>query len=149
MSNVLNDYIKLEKTMRPRATEGHLTLEELMLYQELRYRIEVLGTMRTFAKTAPTTNDVTVLSRHYQLVDAFIQCLGMERKIGAPADEKMKGMRAAGTDSYQKITNSSRKTFSSFRPKGPDDYKTNLNSMITAILSIWVPYRNTYININL
>ena len=42
-----------------------------MQYQELLYRIEVLSTSQAFCQTAPITTEVSVLSSHYQLVDAY------------------------------------------------------------------------------
>lgn len=149
MSTILNAYINLQQTMAPRAEGGVLSTEELMLYQELLYRIDVLSTIRAFCKTAPITTEINVLSSHYKLVDAYIQCMTSERKIGAPANDALKEQRATGGDSLNKIVHNSRKTFSSFCPTSQEQYKQNIGSMISAILSIWVPYRNTYININL
>ena len=55
------------------------------LQKELLYRIEVLYASQAFCQTAPVTTDVAVLSGHYQLVDAYIQCLTKERRLGQPA----------------------------------------------------------------
>lgn len=63
---------------------------------ELLYRIEVLYASQAFCQTAPVTTDVAVRSGHYQLVDAYIQCLNKERRLGQPADQNLKGQAPDG-----------------------------------------------------
>lgn len=85
MATWLSEYKNLKNEMEKQIGAGHVSLEQLMLYQELLYRIEVLYASQAFCQTAPVTTDVAVLSGHYQLVDAYIQCLTKERRLGQPA----------------------------------------------------------------
>ena len=80
MATWLSEYKNLKNEMEKQIGAGHASLEQLMLYQELLYRIEVLYASQAFCQTAPVTTDVAVLSGHYQLVDAYIQCLTKERR---------------------------------------------------------------------
>ena len=82
MATWLSEYKNLKNEMEKQIGAGHASLEQLMLYQELLYRIEVLYASQAFCQTAPVTTDVAVLSGHYQLVDAYIQCLTKERRLG-------------------------------------------------------------------
>lgn len=90
MATWLSEYKNLKNEMEKQIGAGHASLEQLMLYQELLYRIEVLYASQAFCQTAPVTTDVAVLSGHYQLVDAYIQCLTKERRLGQPADQNLK-----------------------------------------------------------
>ena len=68
MATWLSEYKNLKNEMEKQIGAGHASLEQLMLYQELLYRIEVLYASQAFCQTAPVTTDVAVLSGHYQLV---------------------------------------------------------------------------------
>ena len=93
MATWLSEYKNLKNEMEKQIGAGHASLEQLMLFQELLYRIEVLYASQAFCQTAPVTTDVAVLSGHYQLVDAYIQCLTKERRLGQPADQNLKAKR--------------------------------------------------------
>ncbi len=83
MATWLNEYNNLKDEIKKQLGNGTASLEQLMQYQELLYRIEVLSASQAFCQTAPITTEVSVLSSHYQLVDAYIQCLTKERAWGA------------------------------------------------------------------
>lgn len=127
---------------------GHASLEQLMLYQELLYRIEVLYASQAFCQTAPVTTDVAVLSGHYQLVDAYIQCLTKERRLGQPADQNLKAKRQTASETLDKVVLDCRKRFSSFTPTDQNQYRKGVSSLINTVLPVWLKLRNTYINIS-
>ena len=86
MATWLSEYKNLKNEMEKQIGAGHASLEQLMLYQDLLYRIEVLYASQAFCQTAPVTTDVAVLSGHYKLVDAYIQCLDVyKRQVGGYA----------------------------------------------------------------
>ena len=62
MATWLSEYKNLKNEMEKQIGAGHASLEQLMLYQELLYRIEVLYASQAFCQTAPVTTDVAVLS---------------------------------------------------------------------------------------
>ena len=134
MATWLNDYQARKEQMAPLAAKGELSLMQSMEYQELLYRIEVLETCQMFCKTAPVTTDLKVLIGHYQLVDAYVQCIGRERRIGLPADEK--------------IVADCRKRFSSFQPSTQDLYKRSISTLISTVLPVWLQMRNAYTKID-
>lgn len=119
-----------------------------MQYQELLYRIEVLSASQAFCQTAPITTEVSVLSSHYQLVDAYIQCLTKERRLGRPADQTLKAKRQTASETFDKVVLDCRKRFSSFAPTDQNQYRKCVSSLINTILPVWLQLRNTYVNIN-
>ena len=137
MATWLSEYKNLKNEMEKQIGAGHASLEQLMLYQELLYRIEVLYASQAFCQTAPVTTDVAVLSGHYQLVDAYIQCLTKERRLGQTASETL-----------DKVVLDCRKRFSSFTPTDQNQYRKGVSSLINTVLPVWLKLRNTYINIS-
>lgn len=148
MATWLNEYTTLKNEMAPQASSGQMALEQLMLYQELIYRIEVLEVCQTLCKTAPVSTDMQALAGHYKLVDAYIQCLCKERRFGQPADSDLKAKRETASGTLDKAVTDCRKRFSSFAPSGQDSYKKSIGSLISTVLPMWLQLRNTYININ-
>ena len=148
MATWLNEYNNLKDEIKKQLGNGTASLEQLMQYQELLYRIEVLGASQAFCQTAPITTDVSVLSSHYQLVDAYIQCLTKERRMGRPADQTLKAKRQTASETFDKVVLDCRKRFSSFAPTDQNQYRKCLSSLINTILPVWLQLRNTYININ-
>ena len=90
MATWLNEYKELKGGIAQQANGGQMALEQLMLHQELLYRIEVLEACQTLCKTAPITTDLQAMSGHYKLVDAYICCMAKERRFGQPADDNLK-----------------------------------------------------------
>ena len=93
MATWLNDYKNRKLSLEPLLQRGKMSVQELLVYQELLYRIQILETCQSLCKTAPVSTDMKELLGHYQLVDAVLHCAAKERKFGAPADEKGKAQR--------------------------------------------------------
>lgn len=148
MATWLNEYQKRKSTMTEQLHNGTLKPGQIIQYQELSYRIEVLETCQAFCKTAPITVEIPTMAEHYKLVDAYIQCLEKERRLGQPADEKQKAKRATASEALSKVILDCRKRFSSFTPNGPEHYRKDIHTMVNTILPVWLQFRNTYTQIN-
>ena len=148
MATWLNDYQVRKEQMAPLAAKGEFSLMQSMEYQELLYRIEVLETCQMFCKTAPVTTDLKVLIGHYQLVDAYMQCIDRERRIGLPADEKQRAYRKTSSEMLEKIVTDCRKRFSSFQPSSQDLYKRSISTLLSTVLPVWLQMRNAYTKID-
>lgn len=136
-------------TLTDAELKRHLCMEKhSFLKQCLLYRIEVLYASQAFCQTAPVTTDVAVLSGHYQLVDAYIQCLTKERRLGQPADQNLKAKRQTASETLDKVVLDCRKRFSSFTPTDQNQYRKGVSSLINTVLPVWLKLRNTYINIS-
>ena len=61
--------------MNDKIRAGQLPPEEMLVYQELVYRIAVLNTCKAFCAGAPVTMETAKLCCHYQVVAMYIKML--------------------------------------------------------------------------
>ena len=116
--------------------------------QELLYRIEVLEACQMFVKTAPNSADLNILVSHYQMVDAYIHNLTLERRYGMNSNDETKKQRDTAFNSLSLVIESYRKHFGSFTPDNDIGcYRKTITSVIQTVLPVWIQYRQTYIEI--
>ena len=145
MATTLEQYNQMKQQLSAKIADGTMTGDQLLGYQELLYRISVLESCMNFVKTAPVTNDMKVMSFHYQVVEALFTCLVQERQFGIPADDVVRKQRATALENLQTVVNSFRKQFQSFKPAAPEAYRAAVTKMVNTILPAWLQYRFTYI----
>lgn len=145
MATTLEQYNQMKHQLTAKIADGSMTVDQLLGYQELLYRISVLESCMNFVKTAPVTNDMKVMSYHYQVVEALFTCLVQERQFGIPADDVVRKQRATALENLQTVVNSFRKQFQSFKPAAPEAYRAAVTKMVNTILPAWLQYRFTYI----
>ena len=145
MATTLEQYNQMKQQLTAKIADGSMTGDQLLGYQELLYRISVLESCMNFVKTAPVTNDMKVMSYHYQVVEALFTCLVQERQFGIPADDVVRKQRATALENLQTVVNSFRKQFQSFKPAAPEAYRAAVTKMVNTILPAWLQYRFTYI----
>lgn len=145
MATTLEQYYQIKQQISPKIASGTIPMDQLLGYQELLYRIDVLESSMAFVKSAPVTSDLKAMSFHYQVVDALLTCLAQERQFGVPADEKLKKQRTTALNNLQTVINCFRKQFQSFAPTSPEAYRDAITKMINTILPAWLQYRYTYI----
>ena len=149
MATVLEQYNDLKGRISTQIAAGQFPPEQMLQYQEMLYRIDVLETCMAFVKTAPITIDQRILSYHYQMLDAFMMCLLQERRFGLPGDEKVKKQRECAFTNLNTVVTTFRKQFSSFSPSAHDTYRGAVQNMVNTILPAWMGYRNTYVALNM
>ena len=145
MATTLEQYNQMKQQLSAKIADGTMTGDQLLGYQELLYRISVLESCMNFVKTAPVTNDMKVMSFHYQVVEALFTCLIQERQFGVPANDALKKQRDTALSNLQTVVNSFRKQFQSFKPATPEEYRAAVTKMVNTILPAWLQYRFTYI----
>lgn len=145
MATTLDQYYQTKQQLSAKIADGSLNMDQLLGYQELLYRIDVLESCMAFVKTAPVTADLKAMSFHYHVVDSLITCLLQERQFGIPADEKLKKQRATALSNLQTVVTCFRKQFQSFAPTYPEAYREAIGKMLNTILPAWLQYRYTYI----
>ena len=145
MATTLEQYNQMKQQLSVKIADGTMTGDQLLGYQELLYRISVLESCMNFVKTAPVTNDMKVMSFHYQVVEALFTCLIQERQFGVPANDALKKQRDTALSNLQTVVNSFRKQFQSFKPATPEAYRAAVTKMVNTILPTWLQYRFTYI----
>ena len=67
MATWLNDYKNRKLSLEPLLQRGKMTVQELLVYQELLYRIQILETCQSLCKTAPVSVDMKELLGHSPL----------------------------------------------------------------------------------
>lgn len=144
MATWLDDYKVFKETLAQEFQSGSVSISKILQYQELLYRIDVLETCQMLCKTAPVSMDMKCLVVHYQLVDAYIQSLSKERRIGMPSDEKLKASRRTAVAALEKTVADCRKRFSSFRAENEQLYKRSISTLLNTVLPVWLQLRNTY-----
>lgn len=147
MATILDQYREKQNNIRAQIAANSLPPEELLIMQELNYRICVLETFQSFCKSAPITTDTRVMGYHFQLVDAYVRFVLNERKFGPKADAEGQKKRETAYTSFDRVVQDGRKRFSSFKAGNQEQYKSTISTYVNTILPVWMQYRNTYINI--
>ena len=147
MATILEQYIEKQERIRAKIAEGSLPPEELLVMQELYYRICVLETFQSFCKSAPVTMDTKVMGYHFQMVDAYVRFTITERRFGPKTDGEGQRRRQTALYSFECVVYDGRKRFSSFKAETQEQYKKSISQYIHTILPVWMQYRDTYINL--
>lgn len=147
MATLLDQYREKQNRFRSQIAENSLPLEDLLVMQELNYRICVLETFQSFCKSAPITMDTKVMGYHFQMVDAYVRFILNERKFGLKADAEGQKRRETARESLERVVQDGRKRFTSFSAGTQEQYKKSISNFSNAILPVWMQYRNTYVNI--
>ena len=146
MATILEQYRKRQNEIREQIAANSLPLDQMLIMQELNYRICVLETFESLCKSAPVTMDAKSMGFHFQLVDAYVRFTLNERKFGPKTDAEGQKKRETALQSFTRVAQDGRKRFSSFSASTQEQYKTCINNYIKTILPVWMQYRNTYIN---
>lgn len=144
MAFLLDKYYERREAFRSQVAANSLPPEDLILVQELDYRISVLETFQTFCKAAPLSTDTKVLANHYQLFNYCICNLLTERKFGKKTDDNGKKKRETAFESFDKVIKDNQKRFASFSAQTQNQYKTSISNCVNTVLPVWVQYRDTY-----
>lgn len=100
-----------------------LPLDQVLIMQELNYRICVLETFESLCKSAPVTMDTKSMGFHFQLVDAYVRFTLNERKFGPKTDAEGQKKRETALQSFTQVAQDGRKRFSSFNASTQEQYK--------------------------
>lgn len=143
----LEHYIEKRAELDEQIKANSLTLESLVVYQELNYRIDVLSSFKAFCKAAPLTTERAVMSYHYSLSRKLTEGIVREHQIGEKTDEVGKKKREAAQSALDRAISSGCRPFINYNPKKQEQYKSDYAAYINSILPLWIQYRNTYVNI--
>lgn len=147
MATILEQYRERQNHIRAQLAADSLPSADILIMQELNYRICVLETFEGFCKSAPVTLDTKAMGFHFQIVDAYVRFTLNERKFGPRTDADGQKKRETAYQSFEQVAVDGRKRFSSFNATTQDQYKNCINNYIRTILPVWMQYRNTYINL--
>lgn len=147
MATVLEQYLLKQADFQSQITANNLPMNDLMLLQELNYRICVLETVQSLCKTAPISTDLKVISWHYQMLFTYISIIQKERKFGPKLDEEGQKKRDTALSSLETVIHDGKRRFNNFSMPTQDHYKKCISSFCNTVLPMWMQYRNTYIKI--
>ena len=144
----LEEYMNLSNEIEEMYETGQqLNIQNLLVYQELCYRIDVLTTLKMFCNSAPSTTELDYLFNHYQLVNQYITWLCHERLIQGQPDEKACNRRETATTLLHSIISDYRSRFQNYSPATDDQYKTDIHKIILSVLPVWIQFRESYVSI--
>ncbi|MCL2495189.1 MAG: hypothetical protein FWE98_05985 [Oscillospiraceae bacterium] len=129
------------------AEESALTPEQLWLFQELNYRIEVFESCQIFCRSAPRTTESQALGQHYKVVDAYVQHLSIERQYGKAVDDTQQQHRAAALENLNRVIGDYRRRFKSYRPGTAEQYAADIGQALHNVLIAWTQHRQCYVEI--
>lgn len=147
MATVLENYWSIRTEIDNRMATGPATATMVWWYSEIAYRISVLETCQMFCKSAPVSTDVKTLLGHYQMVDAYVQCLSQERQYGPDRGPDTQKEREAAQTNLGRVVKDYRGRFSSFAPTTPDYYAKEIGKVVNTILPAWLQVRDSFIPI--
>lgn len=143
----LNDYIELRENFRKKIEKGNFEPKEMLILQELNYRIEVLETFQSFCKTAPATADMGIIGYHHQLACAFVQKIASERQLGEKSNQEGTKRRETAQHSLERVVDDCCKRFAAFRAESEGQYQKALGAFVNTILPVWLQYRTSYVDV--
>ena len=124
MATILEQYRNRQNEIREQIAANSLPLDQMLIMQELNYRICVLETFESLCKSAPVTMDTKSMGFHFQLVDAYVRFTLNERKFGPKTDAEGQKKRETALQSFTQVVQDGRKRFSSFNASTQEQYKT-------------------------
>lgn len=116
-------------------------------FGEVVYRISVLETCQSFARMALSAADIRAQVAHYQMLDAYIQSLALERRYGPDRGPDTQKEREAAQNNLGRVVQDYRKRFSSFTPSSPTAYANEVNRLVNTIMPAWLMFRETFVPI--
>lgn len=145
MATVLENYYSIRAQVDKRIVQGGAPADAVWWYGEVVYRIGVLETFQMFCRTAPTTMESKVLQGHYQMLDAYVQSIALERRYGPNRGPDTQKEREAAQTNLGRVIQDYRKRFSSFAPAAPESYGFEVSRVVNTLLPAWLQFRNTFV----
>lgn len=145
MATVLEKYRNRKQQVQQRIDQGQATADTIWQYGELAYRISVLETCQSYTKSAPATTKTESLTKHYQMLDAYIQNLATERAYGPMRGPDTEKERNAARMNLSRVIDDYRKRFASFAPSRDTAYSEEIRKVINAFMPVWLQMRETFV----
>ena len=148
MATILAQLLKKRTDFLEQIQADSFPPDDLLVLQEINYRIGVLETFQALVKTAPLTTDTQVLRHHYAVLDVSLRYLLKDHKIGMGTDENGKKKRETAEKAVEDVILANQKKFSSFVVKTQDQYKIYVSECANTVLPMWLQFRDAYVAVN-
>lgn len=133
MATVLENYYALRGELEQRMAQAPINAVDLWYYGEIVYRVGVLETCQMYLRSAPVSMNTPELLGHYQMMDAYVQSLALERRYGPDRGPDTQKEREAAQSNLGRVIQDYRKRFSAFSPTAAMAYKKEINRVITTL----------------
>lgn len=149
MAKILDIYKEKQNIVEQAVKQNMLPLSDLERVQELRYRIGVIEALRIYCLTAPVTENLEILLKHFNQVFDCLSGLAKEHLVKDSKDEAINNARktakAALDDSYIGMAN----VFGHFKATNQNSYKEQIIKVINGFIPVWLQYRDSLIPIKI
>ncbi len=142
---ILEKYQNRKQQFQQQVDQGQATADTLWSYGELAYRISVLETCKCYSRSAPVTAKTEPLTKHYQMLDAYIQNLALERSYGPMRGPDTEKERNAARVNLSRVIEDYRRRLSSFVPSRETAYREEVEKLIGALMPAWLQMRETFV----
>lgn len=147
MATVLEKYYGLRQELEQCMGQAPIRADHLWFFGEVAYRIGVLETCQMYSRSAPISTDTATLMGHYQMLDAYVQSLALERRYGPDRGPDTQKEREAAQNNLGRVIYDYRNRFSGFRPASAESYSNEIRRVITTLLPAWLQFRETFVPI--
>ena len=146
---LIEQYQKSGKLLEEQLLGGECSLKKVVDVQELKYRVSVLSTMRTFENSAPIGGETEDVNFHFRILTKFVGLLIAERRTGRKVDEVGQKKRETALEVLENIFESKKEEFeeSDFEEKA-GSYAKFVQGFLCAIVPAWAQYRDTYVDVS-
>lgn len=142
---ILEKYRDRKYQLMQKIGQERVTADAVWQCGELAYRVSVLETCQTYAKSAPVTTKTEPLTKHYQMLDAYIQNLATERAYGPMRGPDTEKERNAARMNLSRVIGDYRNRLSSFAPSRDTAYSEEVGRVINAFMPAWLQMRETFV----
>ena len=146
---LIEQYQKSGQLLEEQLLGGECPVKKVMDVQELKYRISVLSTMRTFENSAPIGGEIKDVKYHFCVLTKFVGFLIAERRTGRKVDEAGQKKRETALEVLENIFESKKEEFeeSDFEEKA-GSYAKFVQGFLCTIVPAWAQYRDTYVDVS-
>lgn len=145
MATMLETYTQRKQALAQSMAQGGIKADTLWRYGELAYRVSVLETCQAYCRSAPVCTDRNALAMHYQMLDAYVQCLALERAYGPNRGQDTEKEREAAKINLGRVIQDYRGRFSSFAPTTDKSYSQEVSKVIGVLMPAWLQLRETFV----
>lgn len=144
MSSILKNYTEKRDKVSSELDE-YFSKDNFVLLQELDYRISVFRSLQALFKGACMMSAENYIG-HLKMLDGYVSYLPKERNYASP-DNRIQERRSTALKNLNSVIADFRKRFSQYDYENSEKYARDAHCVISNIISVWIAYRNTYIEI--
>ena len=146
---LIEQYQMSGKLLEEQLLGGECSVKKVVEVQELKYRISVLSTMRTFEGSAPIDGTADDIKFHFRILSKFLAFLIEERKMGKKTDEVGKKKRETAQGVLEDIFESKKAEFEEQDfEEHPAAYMKFVRSVLASVIPAWAQLRDAYVDVS-